>query len=245
MSAGRAYLNDVLLLLRELAATQAGAITNAAELVADAWCAGHVVAVAHTNHVLHEEAIFRSGGIVGVIALEDISEPVRQITDDAACDEHVSALTNVSDGDVVLIHTNAGTNRRTVDTALLAQELGASTIALTQLPYELSETVSPWHPSGYRLSDVADVVIDLGGVVGDATVELPGVDLRVAPTSGATGVVAMWMLLAEAAELLGRDGKSPLVLQSVQCPGAMEHNREVLERWQRTGLPYIGADVGH
>jgi hypothetical protein len=50
----------------------------------------------------------------------------------------------------------------------------------------------------------------------------------------------MWMLLAEAAESLCAEGKRPLVLQSVQCPGAIEHNRAVLEQWERTRVPYDG-----
>lgn len=72
--------------------------------------------------------------------------------------------------DVFLIASNSGVNGSIVGIALRAKEEGHKVIAVTSL--EHTNAVTPKHPSGKRLAEIADVVIDNLAPFGDATVQL-------------------------------------------------------------------------
>ena len=74
--------------------------------------------------------------------------------------------------DVFVIASNSGVNGSIVGMALAAKEHGHGVIAVTSL--EHTARVTPKHPSGERLSEVADVVIDNLAPYGDTTLTLDG-----------------------------------------------------------------------
>jgi uncharacterized phosphosugar-binding protein len=235
---GDEYISEITGLLAAIRETQLVAIEEAAQLVHDSWDRGGRVMIARTNHCLHDEVIARAGGPLGVDVLEEVGEDIMATGIGDYRDRDIRDLPNLRPADVVVIHTNAGTTHQVVAIALRAAQTGARTVALTQLPYETSELVSARHPSGQRLHDVADVTIDLGGDIGDAMLELPRSRVRVAPSSGVTGMVAMWAILARACELVEQNGHTPYVLRSVQIPGASEHNIQVIQRWEESHVPF-------
>ncbi|MEA2585832.1 MAG: hypothetical protein QOF33_3917 [Thermomicrobiales bacterium] len=215
----RAYFDAVMPRLDWLGREQLPAIEQAGVLVADAIGGGHRVWVAKTTHCLHDEVTYRAGGLMAIHALDD---PIV-----------------VEAGDVVLIGTNAGTTTLTVETALTAHERGASVVVLTQMAYEADPRVIPEHPSGTRLHEHADVLIDLGGQVGDG--ELAMADgMRIMPGSGVATLLAAWMILAEAIDRLGKAGKTPLMWESMQLTGAMTGNLERRRAYHRTGKGFVG-----
>lgn len=218
----RRYLDEVSSAVARLRNEDSDHVMAAARLLADSWSAGGRLLVAKTNHTLHEELVGRASGPVAVVPLDD---------GDARYDECVGDLPGATRKDVILIHSNCGTTAKTVSIAIMARDMGISTIALTCLPFEASDLVRAEHPSGKRLHEVCDVVVDLGGMPGDGVVSVPGSQVRVAPLSGVLGVAAAWAIIAAACDLLAREGKELRVLDSVQLPGAAERNRLVLDRW--------------
>lgn len=222
----RRYLDEVSGAVARLQSKESLHIAAAARLLAESWSAGGRLLVAQTNHTLHEELVGRASGPVAVMPLDDGG--VRY-------DECVAGLPGATSRDVILIHSNSGTTAKTVSIAAVARDMGISTVALTGLPFETSDLVRAEHPSGKRLHEVCDVVIDLGGRPGDGVLLVPGSSVRVAPLSGVLGVAAAWAIIAGACDLLARDGKELRVLDSVQLPGAAERNRLVLERWRSDG----------
>jgi uncharacterized phosphosugar-binding protein len=178
--------------------------------------------MAQTTHCLHGEATYRAGGFMAAHILEDpiVIEP----------------------GDVVIEGTPAGTSGLAIDIALAAKARGATLIALTQLVFEHDPRIVRQHATGGRLSELADIVIDLGGSYGDSELELLSPDLRVIPASGVTGMVAMWMIFAGAMDALLADGKLPLMWQSMLVPGATERNQTLRERYLRDRLGYLPLD---
>lgn len=210
------YHRRVLDLLRHLAAEQQPAIEVAAELVASSWRQGGRTLIAATGHCLHLEGTYRAGGPVdaAILALGDEPPGALQVND-------------VRVADCVIVPTNAGTTSDTVEVALRSRTAGATVVALTQLPYENDPAIASEHASGAKLAEVADVVIDLGGDVGDGAIAIPGSMFRIAPTSSAVGVVALWMIFAAAAESLVEEGLTPRFYASVQLPGASEHNSKL------------------
>ena len=123
-----------------------------------------------------------------------------------------------------------------VGLALDARELGAVVIALTSVDFERDPRVASEHPSGQSLHQAADVVVDLQSPYGDGEFELAGV--AILPSTGATGVVALWMIFAEAVSLLVARGKLPLVWQSNLLPGAIARNAAVSAGYERTRRGY-------
>jgi uncharacterized phosphosugar-binding protein len=222
------YLAEIAELVAAFAGS--GAIAAAGELVADCWQRGGRVMVSKTHHILHHEGTLRAGGPLGIAVLEEEG-------DFYDCER----ILNLEPHDIVLIHTSYVGFGMAVGIAMRARELGNRSIALSQVGFDHPSLLG--HPSGKRLVDVVDVHVDLGGVAGDGVVDLPGTPVRVAPSSGVTGMVAFWMIVAAASGLLTDRGKTPLVLQSLFYPGAAERNQQALADWRRTGLPF--RDTGY
>jgi uncharacterized phosphosugar-binding protein len=234
MTAADSYLRRTIEVLETLAATQGEPIERSAVAIATAIADGHRVFVAATSHVLHTELYLRAGGLAAVHPLgetPDLSQPMRSIED--------GSLRGDGDfvpgaGDVVLVGTNAGTDAGTVQVAQAAQAAGCLVVGLTCVAYERWPKVVVEHPSGLKLIDLADILVDIGGVVGDGIVDLPTLDTAVGPTSGAALVVAAWAILVRAAELLVDRGLTPLVYRSVQIPGAEALFHERMATYERT-----------
>lgn len=226
MSLVRRYLDEAASAVTRLQRDDNPHVLAAARLLARSWSGGGRLLVAKTNHTLHEELVERAAGPVAVALLDDGG---------ARYDECIREIPGARPEDVILIHSNCGTTAKTVSIAFAARNMGIPTIALTQLPFETSEMVRAEHPSGQRLHEVCDVVVDLGGVPGDGALSIPGSQVRVAPLSGVVGVAAAWAIIAGACDLLAREGAVLRVLDSVQMPGAAERNRAVIGRWQKDG----------
>ena len=222
MSARR-YYEEILPLVERLGGEELPVIQRAGALIAESIAAGHRVWVTKTTHCLHTEAHYRAGGLAMAHVLED---PIV-----------------IEAGDSLVMGTNAGTTFISVEIASIARERGAHVIVLSQLAYERSPLIESWHPSGKRLNELGDVVVDLGGSVGDGVIELGDTGVRTMPSSGVTGMVAMWMIFSEAVSLLLAQGKIPLVTQSLQLPGAIKRNERILSEYRRTRVGYVGADA--
>ena len=218
MSAARTYLQKIRDLLDRLEETQMGAIEQAGALCADALLGGrHIYVSAKGTHSINTEVTHRAGGFIGVAILSE----------EAA---------ELGAGDVVIIGTNAGFDPSTVGLALRCRELDVHTIAVTTVVFE--QGILSVDPSGKTLHEVVDLCIDQGGVLGDALLEFPRLDVSIIPPSGVLCVTVVWMIFAAAAERMIAAGKPPLVYQAIQLPGAAERNARYQAEANRTGVGY-------
>ena len=231
------YLTGAIEALETLAGGQVDAIAASADAVADAIAADHRVYVAATSHVLHSELYLRAGGLAAVHPLGETPDLAKPMLDLSAGVLHGDGSFVPEPGDVVLVGTNAGTDAGTVQVAIAAHTAGCLVIGLTCVAYERWPNVVVEHPSGAKLVDIADITVDIGGVVGDGIIELDGVDTPVGPTSGVVLVAASWAILVGAAERLAARGLYPLVYRSVQIPGAeaLFHERRATYEATRRG----------
>jgi uncharacterized phosphosugar-binding protein len=95
----------------------------------------------------------------------------------------------------------------------------------------MSKVTPSQHASGKRLFEVADHVLDNGGVPGDAIVDVND-NLKAGPTSTFIGCsVLNWLMLATM-DWLKANGHDLPVLRSQNLPGAIEHNREVGKKYK-------------
>ncbi len=218
MSAARTYLQEIRDLLDRLEHTQMEAIERAGMLCADALMAGRRIYVSPKGtHSIHTEVTHRAGGLIGPAILSEDAAELRA-------------------GDVVIIGTNAGFDASTVGLALRCRELGVRTIAITTVVFE--QGIESADPSGKTLHEVVDIPIDQGGVLGDALLKFPELDVPIIPPSGILCVTAIWMVFAAAAERLIAAGNPPLVYQAIQLPGATERNARYEAEAGRAGVGY-------
>jgi uncharacterized phosphosugar-binding protein len=240
------YLDLVINLLQEVRDTQGEAIERAAQVIADAIQADHLVYVFGASHagILAQELFYRAGGMVPVnpILPPGLTTDVRPVTLTSKLERlpglgaQIIAETPVARGDVLIVHSVSGRNVVTVEVAQGGKQRGAFVIAVTSLEY--SRSVSPRHPGSPRLFEVADLVLDNRAPVGDALVELPGLPQKVGPSSTVTGAAMLNAVIARAASLiLERGGDAPVFL-SANLDGGDEHNQKWLAHY-RGRLTYL------
>ena len=113
------------------------------------------------------------------------------------------------------------------------KEHGHPLIAVTSMAH--TTKITSRHPSGKRLFELADVVIDNGGVFGDAALKLPAqngsVPVAITATSTVTSALIAQMLSTEVCGLLLEAGREVPVLISANVPGGDEHNNELRARF--------------
>jgi uncharacterized phosphosugar-binding protein len=132
-------------------------------------------------------------------------------------------------GDVFLIASNSGVNGSVVGMALLAKEKGHDVIGMTSLQH--TAQVQPKHPSGLRLSEIADVVIDNLAPYGDATLALPG-GVAVGSISSITSAFIAQLLTIGVAERMNGEGRVPPLYLSANIPDGDEHNRALEKKYE-------------
>ena len=144
--------------------------------------------------ILSQEMFYRAGGLmlINPIFGKEVSVEASPITLTSDMERLVGYGTALAKhradfqiGDVLIAHSVSGRNPVTIEVAQAAKDAGASVIALTNLSY--SKTVSSRHPSGKRLFELADVVVDNHGDIGDAAVPINGLQQKVGPRRSGTG----------------------------------------------------------
>jgi uncharacterized phosphosugar-binding protein len=159
--------------------------------------------------------------------------PSRRATDEALADLAL-ARSALAPGDVLIVNSVSGKAAAVVQVALAAKQLGATVVGITNVTY--SRAVPSEHSSGRRLCDIADVVIDNCGVVGDAALDVEGVDTRVAPTSGLTFCYIIWALVSEAVAQMAARGLKPHIYMSVNLPEGADFNARAEADYRTTGV---------
>jgi len=215
------YLDAIVPLVRRLGEEPAlGAIRRAGEAAAAALRRGGKVWLTETTHCLHTEATYRAGGLMAAHILTD------------------PAL--VQTGDCVIEGSPVGSSGLAIDCALNAKSRGAVLVALTNVAVEEDARTVLEHPTRQRLHELADVVVDLAGPVGDGVFEHAG--MRVIPHSGVTGMAAMWMIFSEAAAALGATGETPRFYECIMVDGARERNGRERDEYVATGRGVVASD---
>jgi uncharacterized phosphosugar-binding protein len=236
VSGGLRYLATTRDLIDRLVEGQWPNIAAAADLVAATLEQGgtiHAFGSGH-SHILAEELFYRAGGLVRVRpilfeglmlhASATLSTSLERMPGLAAAllEDHP-----IPAGDVLVIASNSGSNAVNSELASAARRGGASIIAITSLRHATSSAARA--TDGPRLHEVADVVIDNGGCVGDAAIEIPGLDRRVGPTSTVVGAAIVNAMAVEAVERLIARGIVPDVYTSSNVEGGDAANAAYLD----------------
>ena len=126
-------------------------------------------------------------------------------------------------GEMIWIMSQSGVNSAVVDFALECKKKNLHTVAFTSI--EHSSSVKSRHSSGKRLYEVCDKTIDLGGVRGDALVEVAS-DLRAGPLSLLSATLMGHSILVAACSELEKQGIA-CTYTSVNTPEGEQRNKKI------------------
>lgn len=181
----------------------------------------HTFGTGH-SHMLGIEMFARAGGLGNVDAMLDPDTLTSFGAQRSGAMEKTSGVSdviydsyNIEAGDIMVITSNSGRNAMPIEMAMRCQKEGVYVVALTNL--EQSKNTTSRHPSGKRLFEVADCVIDSCVPDGDATLDLNGIK-----TGPASSIVTMYLvntIISEAIKIVLSHGKRPYVFQSQNVDG--------------------------
>jgi uncharacterized phosphosugar-binding protein len=234
------YLAAVTETIGRVAAGERDGVRRAADLITAALRSDGVVHAFGTGHseALTMEIAGRAGGLVPTnrIALRDLvlygGEPAGvlgpHLERDPAVARRLYDLAPVRPADVFVVASNSGVNGAIVEFALLVKERGHGLIAFTSRDH--SSRVESRHPSGRKLAEIADVVLDNGAPYGDATLPLPGGG-AVGAVSSITAALLAEQVVVEVVARLVESGETPPVYLSANIPAGDAHNHELEARY--------------
>ncbi|MEV0203004.1 SIS domain-containing protein [Nonomuraea sp. NPDC050691] len=234
------YATKALELVHRVVESQAEPVGRAAGLLVGALRAGGVVNAFGSGHseAIAMEIAGRAGGLVpsNRLSPRDLvlygGEPPGVLTPelerDPAIARRIYDLAPVEPQDVFVLVSSSGVNGTVVELATLVKDRGHPLIAITSV--EHSTRMTSRHPSGHRLLDLADVVLDNGSPYGDAVLELPGGGTYGAVSTITSALLAQ-MVVTEAVERLAALGETPPIYLSVNVTGGDEHNKALESRY--------------
>jgi uncharacterized phosphosugar-binding protein len=235
------YVSAIQALIERIAATEADRIGAAAELIVGALRAGGILQAFGTGH---SEAVAmdfagRAGGLVPTnrILLRDLvvfggAAPEilhnEKLEREPEIANRLYELAAPRPEDVFVMASQSGINGGVVEMALLIKQRGHHLIAITSAEHTIR--VAPRHPSGKRLAEVADVVLDNGAPYGDALLSLRSGG-AVCPVSSVTNALIAQLLVAEVVRRIEAAGEVAPVYLSANVPGGDEHNHTLESRY--------------
>lgn len=235
----QSYLERASEMVGRLRTEQLDAIRRAGRMVAEVIRSDglvHVFGTGH-SHMLVEEGLYRAGGLAPVNGILESGLMLHEGATASTRLERLSGYAEIVAGkhvlesrDLMVVVSNSGVNAAPVEMALQAREAGLKVLAICSLEYAEAAELGPGVPA--KLHEVADLTLDNLGEAGDAVVGIEGQDFKVGPTSTAVGAALLNAVFAEAVSILAGEGIEPPVYRSSNMPGAVEHNRALIERYR-------------
>ncbi|MBQ7699310.1 MAG: SIS domain-containing protein [Clostridia bacterium] len=237
---GRDYINIVAKTVKASYEEQTDAVAAASECLAKTVEDKNNVFVFGCSHagIIAEEVFYRTGGlaVINPIFFPAMMLNTRPVTMTSSL-ERVAGIgkiifekNSIKKGDLLIIHSVSGRNTVPVEMAITAKENGVKTVCITNLDY--SKAVTSRHPSGKRLFEVCDIVLDNKGEVGDAAVTVEGLPEKIGPTSTAVGTALINAIVIDAVNKMIKDGTVPPVLMSANLDGGDEHNAAIFKEYK-------------
>jgi uncharacterized phosphosugar-binding protein len=245
--------------LLDAVAAQEERIAQAADWFAATILAGRMVHLFGSGHsrIMVEEMWPRYGSFPGFNPIVELSltfhNPVvgangqRQamfLENTSGLAERILRNFDLSPTDSALVISSSGCNTVPIEIAEEFRRRSIKTVALVSRAH--AQTSQSRHPHGRKLHEVADLVLDTGAPVGDAMVNINGLETPVSPGSTVGGCVIVNCLKAQIADRLTRAGQPPTVLTAASIVGTErseqlfesaydEHARRLAKLFERIG----------
>ncbi len=226
--------------IQKLQETQQDNIDQSASLIADSFANGRHFFVSGSghSHTVAEEFYGRAGGLAFPIPIMTTELTLQEHPTKSTHLERLSGyakilvdLYGIAQGDVILIASNSGRNAYPVELALESKKLGAKVIAITNLAH--SSSCRSRHESGAKLMDIADVVIDNCGALGDASLQVEGCPIPMAPTSSMANAFIVAAITTQCAKYIAQKGLEVPVFLSANVDGNENVNENHFKKYTR------------
>lgn len=234
------YFDAISRAMERIRETQGENILKAAHLISDCIAKDglvHAFGTGH-SHILAKEISFRAGTLAPINLIYDPSLAGSLQMEKSSYLERLEGYAKIlidyidpSPEDIVIIISNSGRNAVPVEMALEARERGNKVIAVTSVAYSKNSTSR--HSSGKRLFEVADVVLDNCGKVGDIAVKVPELEQGLGPTSTITGAYILNAVIVQAAFNLLDQSIEPPVLWSGNLDKGMAFNENIFKKYRK------------
>ena len=238
------YIDKAIANIKAVAEKQEANIKAAAKLMADALAADKLINVyaggGHTTLAMGE-MFFRAGGLANInplmeTALSVFNQALKYLELERTENFGASIIRyyDIRKDDLVLIFHNIGINPATIDAAMEIKKRGGKIIAVASSYWqkEMPADHCIRHPNGKNLFDYADVCIDDYNPVGDAIVNLPGLDTPIAPVSNVVDFTIAHLLEIECCRICVERGIVPPVWNSANAPGGDQKNAAYLKKYK-------------
>jgi uncharacterized phosphosugar-binding protein len=247
LPAAEHYFREALARLGRLLEPQRDALDRAASLCTEAIASGGLVHLFGCGHsrMLCEEMTPRQGCFVGWHTLVELAltyhNPIvgpnglrQSLHLEKTPGYAEQILRNFAFGpkDVLVVISTSGIREVIVEMAEGGKRRGLAVIGVVSRAH--CEQARPAHPSGKKLTDLADVVLDNGAPAGDTLLALEGAAERTGPFSTLGGAMVMNLLRCEVAQRLLDRGVELVFLPSHQFVG----ERDLEERLEHFYAQY-------
>ena len=233
------YLLNTQALLGRVSVTQQESVTAAVSLFADALSNNkmiHTFGTGH-SHLLAEEIFYRAGGLASIYPILDERLMLHKEVVKGSQNERLPDLAKellekhpIVAGDVVIVISNSGGNQVTIDLVKLSQAAGAKVIAVTSINHATSSSARS--NAAAKIHQLADVVLDNSGVVGDASVRVAGSLMPVGPTSTVIGGALLQSVVVGAVAELIKRGIEPEIFLSSNMAHGDENNAALFDKYR-------------
>ena len=238
MSVMEQYLDTVVDGVRRIRDTQQGAITAAGHACARSIAADKLAFTFGTGHGSFAalECFPRTGTPVGFRPIvESAIANFHHVLGDQGAYQYrflhalegygraILKAHRLDAGDTLVLFSHSGINAVILDMALRAHELGMTVVGVTSIPH--SSAVPPRHSCGRRLFEEADIVVDTGVPLQDASTPVEGLDHPVGPTSTVLATAVAHAIVGETVQELVRLGVEPHVMVNPNTAGKEAANR--------------------
>ena len=239
----KAYRDAVVLLVTTIEEEEKQSIGQAATIMAKAIADDrliHVIGPGGHSNMAVEEVLWRAGGLAPINGILDAGTNLIHGAKRSNLVERTPGYAKavldaygVESGDVLVIVNAYGINAMTIDCALECKKRGITSVAITSTSF--AKTVPAGapsrHPSGQNLYEIADIFINNHLPLGDAVVEVAGLQQKMGPTSTFANSFTINLLMIRTAEKLLEMGIEPPVWTSANLPDGDKLNKKYEEKY--------------
>lgn len=234
-----AYLQNIQQLITRVLETQMEAIEAAGSMVAETVMAEGFVYTFGTghSHMLAEELFYRAGGLARVYPILEealmLHHGAIKSTEMERLDGYAELILDryeCTEKDCLIIASNSGRNPVNIEMVMSAHRRGMKVVGLTNLTH--SRAQESRHRSGLKLYQLADVVLDNQGCLGDASVFFPELNRSIAATSTSLGAMLLQAVVIASIEQMVEKGYLPEVFTSSNLDEGDEINEAILSKYK-------------
>lgn len=233
------YFQKIRSILDKVEETQSGNIEAAAAIISDSIKSGgllHVFGCGHSQ-MYAMEVFYRAGGMVPV---NPILTPMVSLTPKAPLStageripgvaKHILDSETIGEKDVMFIASTSARNALPVEMAMEAKKRGLKVIVLIASAH--ADAVSSRHASGKKAHEFADVVLDNCGVLGDAVMQIEGLNEKFGPTSSVIGFTILQSVIVQTVENLVKNKQTVEIWVSANTDAGDAHNKKYIEKYR-------------